>query len=188
MLRFLSSTSSPGLLSCRPFFWRYPILLSLFYWISQTFSKFWSALAGFEEIAVGFESFWFCSVETTVIIILNGQLVFVWTSVLSPIERFHSHGEHLRQLIGEKRVYIRKELTPTGLVWNTNMAAVSFFWNNNMAAVTSCENAILNWLEITFRILDFPLYHLQVNWFSLHFKKSSGKRAERPAKLICPWT
>ena len=88
----------------------------------------------------------------------------------------------------EKRVYIRKELTPTGLVWNTNMAAVSFFWNNNMAAVTSCENAILNWLEITFRILDFPLYHLQVNWFSLHFKKSSGKRAERPAKLICPWT
>ena len=47
-------------------------------------------------------------------------------------------------LLEKKRVYIRKELTPTGLVWNTNMAAVSFFWNNNMAAVTSCENAILN--------------------------------------------
>ena len=32
--------------------------------------------------------------------------------------------------------------TPTGLAWNTNMAAVSLFWNTNMAAVTSCENAL----------------------------------------------
>ena len=33
--------------------------------------------------------------------------------------------------------------TPTGLVWDTNMVAVSLFWNTNMAAVTSCENALL---------------------------------------------
>ena len=34
----------------------------------------------------------------------------------------------------------QKGITPTGLVWNTNMAAVSLFWNTNMADVTSCEN------------------------------------------------
>ena len=33
-----------------------------------------------------------------------------------------------------------KHLTPTGLVWDTNMAAVSLFWDTNMAAMTSCEN------------------------------------------------
>ena len=35
-----------------------------------------------------------------------------------------------------------KSPTPTGLVWNTNMAAVSLFWDTNMAAVTSCENTL----------------------------------------------
>ena len=30
-----------------------------------------------------------------------------------------------------------------GMVWNTNMAAISSFWNTNMADVTSCENALL---------------------------------------------
>ena len=35
---------------------------------------------------------------------------------------------------------LAKGLPPTGLVWNTNMAAVSLFWNTNMADVTSCEN------------------------------------------------
>ena len=34
------------------------------------------------------------------------------------------------------------EQTPTGLVWYTNVAAISLFWNANMAAVTSCENAL----------------------------------------------
>ena len=42
----------------------------------------------------------------------------------------------------KERIYIRKGSTSTGLVWNTNMAAVLLFWNN-MAAVTSCENALL---------------------------------------------
>ena len=32
--------------------------------------------------------------------------------------------------------------TPTGLVWDINMAAVSLFWDTNMAAVTSCENTL----------------------------------------------
>ena len=31
---------------------------------------------------------------------------------------------------------------PYGLVWNTNMAAVSLCWYTNMAGVTSCENAL----------------------------------------------
>ena len=37
----------------------------------------------------------------------------------------------------------RKGLNPTGLVWNTNMAAVLLFRNTNMADVTSCEKALL---------------------------------------------
>ena len=41
------------------------------------------------------------------------------------IERFHSRGQHLRKIIETKEsVCIRIELTPTGLVWDTNMAAV----------------------------------------------------------------
>ena len=35
-----------------------------------------------------------------------------------------------------------KSSTPTGLVWGTNMAAVSLFWDTNMAAMTFCENTI----------------------------------------------
>ena len=32
--------------------------------------------------------------------------------------------------------------TRTGLVWDTNMAAVSLFWDIKMAAVTTCGNAL----------------------------------------------
>ena len=35
-----------------------------------------------------------------------------------------------------------KKSTRRGLLWNTNMAAVSLFWNTNMVTVTSCENAL----------------------------------------------
>ena len=42
-----------------------------------------------------------------------------------------------------KRLHKKKNSTPTGLVWDTNMAAVSLFWDTNMAAVTSCENTLL---------------------------------------------
>ena len=46
----------------------------------------------------------------------------------------------LCDFIGTKR---EKSSTPTGLVWDTNMAAVSLFWNTNMASVMSCENTLL---------------------------------------------
>ena len=49
------------------------------------------------------------------------------------IDRFHSRGQHLCKFIGTKEsVYIRKEFNSTGLVWDTNMAAVSLFWNTNI--------------------------------------------------------
>ena len=41
-----------------------------------------------------------------------------------------------------KRLHMKKSSTPTGLVWDTNMAAVSLFWDTNMAAGTSCENTL----------------------------------------------
>ena len=48
------------------------------------------------------------------------------------------------QIYENKRncLHKKKNSTPTGLAWKTNMAAVSLFWNINMAAVTSCENAL----------------------------------------------
>ena len=47
------------------------------------------------------------------------------------------------KLLEQKKVFAsEKSSTPTGLVWDTNMAAVSLFWNTNMAAVTSCEYAL----------------------------------------------
>ena len=61
------------------------------------------------------------------------------------IERFHSCGQHLCKVIGTREsVYIRKKFNPTGLVWNTNMTAISLFWNTNIAAVTSYEYASLD--------------------------------------------
>jgi len=48
-------------------------------------------------------------------------------------------------LLEQKKVFHKKKLglTPTGLVWNTNMAAVSLFWDTIMAdMVTSYENAL----------------------------------------------
>ena len=57
--------------------------------------------------------------------------------------RAFSLSQHLCTFIGTKEsVYREKSLTPTRLVCNTNMAAVSLFWNTNIAAVTSCENAL----------------------------------------------
>ena len=41
--------------------------------------------------------------------------------------------------------------TPTGLVWDTNMAAVSLFWDTNMAAVTSCENSLYFFVGTLYR-------------------------------------
>ena len=49
-----------------------------------------------------------------------------------------------------------KSSTPTGLVWNTNMAADSFLWSTNVVAVTSCENFI----EDPTRL---PCHHVQTS-------------------------
>ena len=44
-------------------------------------------------------------------------------------------------LLEQKKAFAQeKSLTPTGLVWDTNMAPVSLFWDTNMAAMTLCEN------------------------------------------------
>ena len=42
---------------------------------------------------------------------------------------------------GKRHNYV-KSSTPTGLVWDTNMAAVLLFWDTNMAAMTSRENTL----------------------------------------------
>ena len=41
-------------------------------------------------------------------------------------------------LSGKKEVF-----TPTGLVWDTNVAAVLLFWDSSMTDVTSRENSLL---------------------------------------------
>ena len=50
--------------------------------------------------------------------------------------------------LGQKKAFtLEKNSTPTGFVWNTNMAAVLLFWNTKMSAVTLCENVLYLWLE-----------------------------------------
>ena len=44
-----------------------------------------------------------------------------------------------------KGLHKKRVQFPKDMVWDTNMAAVSFFWDTNMAAVTPCENTLL-WL------------------------------------------
>ena len=38
-----------------------------------------------------------------------------------------------------KRKLLPLQREKTGLVWDTNMAAVSLFWDTNVTEVTSCE-------------------------------------------------
>ena len=46
-------------------------------------------------------------------------------------------------ILNQKKAFaLEKCPTPRGLVWDTNMAAVSLFWDTNVAAVTSCENTL----------------------------------------------
>ena len=48
-------------------------------------------------------------------------------------------------LLEQKKAFTyEKSSTPTGLVWDTNMAAVSLFWDTNMATMMSCENTLLS--------------------------------------------
>ena len=63
---------------------------------------------------------------------------------IKAIERFHSRGHHLCKFIGTKESFCiikEKNPTPTGLVWDTNMAAVSLFWDTNMAFVRQNNNS-----------------------------------------------
>ena len=56
----------------------------------------------------------------------------------------HVVSSYANLLQKRESLYIRKKLNshPTGLVCNTNMAAVSLFWDTDMADLTSCENAL----------------------------------------------
>ena len=66
------------------------------------------------------------------------------SSCKRPIELFPHLAIIYANLLEQKKAFAREEKsTPTGLVWNTNMATVSLFWGTNMAAVTSCENTLL---------------------------------------------
>ena len=60
------------------------------------------------------------------------------------VERFNQRGQELCKFYWIKRKFLhkRKVLTPRGLLWENNMAAVSFFLDTNMADVTSCKNAL----------------------------------------------
>ena len=42
----------------------------------------------------------------------------------------------------KKAFVLEKSSTPTGLIWDTNMATVSLFWDTNLVAVTSCQNTL----------------------------------------------
>lgn len=45
------------------------------------------------------------------------------------------------QIIGTKESFSKqKGSTPTGLIWDTNLATISLFWDTNMVEVTSFEN------------------------------------------------
>ena len=65
-VKFLSSTSSQGPQLPSPFLAISYAIDVILLDIANVF-QIWSALAGFKEIAVAFESFSFCSIETTVI-------------------------------------------------------------------------------------------------------------------------
>ena len=71
--------------------------------------------------------------------------VFLFPSLLSfqcpvRVKRFHSGDQHLFKFFGTKESVCWQN--PTGLVWNTNMAAVTFFWITDIAIVTLCENEV----------------------------------------------
>ena len=60
----------------------------------------------------------------------------------APKKNVFTHMASSNAKLLEKKTVLTEEKgsTLTGLVWNTNMAAVLLFWNTNMADSTSCEN------------------------------------------------
>ena len=79
------------------------------------------------------------------------------------VERFHSRGQPRCKFIrfmGTKKAFTQeKSSTPTGLVWDTNMAAGSLFWNANMAAVTSCDGNLCTNIIVW---VAYGLIHVQI--------------------------
>ena len=63
---------------------------------------------------------------------------------VSSLESVFTHEASIyANLLEQKKAFAQeKSSTPTGLIWDTNMAALSWFWDTNMAAVTSCENTL----------------------------------------------
>ena len=48
------------------------------------------------------------------------------------MERFHSRGQQLRTFIATKEIFLhKKKVQLSGLIWDTNMAAVSLFWREH---------------------------------------------------------
>jgi len=48
------------------------------------------------------------------------------------MERFQSRGQQLCTFIATKEICLhKKKVQPSGLVWDTNMAAVSLFWREH---------------------------------------------------------
>ena len=67
-----------------------------------------------------------------------GVNVFSIECITSSIECFHLR-DYRPYWFAETKESI---CIPRGLVWDTNMAAISLFWDTNMVAVTSCENTL----------------------------------------------
>ena len=73
---------------------------------------------------------------------------------------FSLTGPAYMQIYWNKRKWShkKKNSTPRGLVWDTNMASVSLFWDSDMATVTSCENSLYH--EVYF--LDQATCHVTI--------------------------
>ena len=82
------------------------------------------------------------------------------------------------QIYWNKRKFLhtKKSLTPTGLVWYTNMAAVSLFWYTNMVAVTSCENVLF---------FDFQPDYFKVTLSNTPYPDNSRKRKDSRSSGYC---
>ena len=74
----------------------------------------------------------------------SNALRWITSQVLQFLSSVFTHVASIfANLLGQKRAFTyEKNSTPTGKIWNSNMAAVSLFSNTNMAAVTSCENTL----------------------------------------------
>ena len=77
------------------------------------------------------------------------------------IECLQSRGQHLCNFIGTKEsVFMKKEFkTPTGLVWDTNIAAISLFWNTNLVTMTSCKNTLFKFGLIILKFCKREVVH-----------------------------